>query len=186
VDGDVQGLVWMIEPKAPPVMIMGPSAPNGPPDPMEIAAEVGSLESFCVGACMRRDGCSDDCLQRLHERRRHAAQFVPVGQGEAPKQLLSPRSHLDQHLASIDVATAPCRESPVDQPVYQFHRGVMPDLEPLGERTNRRPLSLGEAFDGKQELVLLRIETSCPRFSFAEGEKAPDLMPKLCQGLVVN
>jgi hypothetical protein len=135
---------------------------------------------------MRRNGRSDDCLQRSHERRRDAAQFVPVGQGEAPKQLLSPRGHLYQHLTSVDVATAPCRESPVDQPICQFHRGVMPDLEPLGERPNRRPLTLGEAFDGKQELVLLRIETSGPRFSFAEGEKAPDLMPKFCQGLVVN
>jgi hypothetical protein len=109
-----------------------------------------------------------------------------VGQRKAPKQLLSPRSHLNQHLASVGSASAPCRESPVDQPVYQFHRGVMPDLEPLSESPNRRPLSLGKAFDGKQELVLLRLETSGPRFSFAEGEKAPDLMPKLGQGLVVN
>jgi hypothetical protein len=30
-----------IEPKAPPVMMMGPSAPKGPPDPMEIADESG-------------------------------------------------------------------------------------------------------------------------------------------------
>ena len=30
-----------IEPNAPPVMMIGPSAPNGPPVPMEIAAESG-------------------------------------------------------------------------------------------------------------------------------------------------
>ena len=30
-----------MEPTAPPVMIIGPSAPNGPPDPMEIAEESG-------------------------------------------------------------------------------------------------------------------------------------------------
>ena len=30
-----------IDPKAPPVMMIGPSAPNGPPEPMEIAAESG-------------------------------------------------------------------------------------------------------------------------------------------------
>ena len=29
------------EPTAPPVMMMGPSAPNGPPDPMDIAADTG-------------------------------------------------------------------------------------------------------------------------------------------------
>ncbi len=31
----------MTEPIAPPVMIMGPSAPKGPPEPIEIAAEIG-------------------------------------------------------------------------------------------------------------------------------------------------
>jgi hypothetical protein len=29
------------EPTAPPVMMIGPSAPNGPPDPIAIAAETG-------------------------------------------------------------------------------------------------------------------------------------------------
>ena len=28
------------DPKAPPVMMIGPSAPNGPPEPMAIAAEI--------------------------------------------------------------------------------------------------------------------------------------------------
>jgi hypothetical protein len=31
----------IIDPNAPPVMMMGPSAPNGPPVPMEIAADSG-------------------------------------------------------------------------------------------------------------------------------------------------
>ena len=30
-----------MEPNAPPVMMIGPSAPNGPPEPMEIADESG-------------------------------------------------------------------------------------------------------------------------------------------------
>ncbi len=30
-----------IEPNAPPVMMMGPSAPNGPPDPIEMALDSG-------------------------------------------------------------------------------------------------------------------------------------------------
>ncbi len=31
----------IIEPNAPPVMMIGPSAPNGPPDPIEMAADSG-------------------------------------------------------------------------------------------------------------------------------------------------
>ncbi len=30
-----------IDPNAPPVMMIGPSAPNGPPEPIEIADEIG-------------------------------------------------------------------------------------------------------------------------------------------------
>ena len=30
-----------MEPNAPPVMMIGPSAPNGPPEPMEMADETG-------------------------------------------------------------------------------------------------------------------------------------------------
>jgi len=36
-----------MEPNAPPVMMIGPSAPKGPPEPMEIAEEIGfSSASF--------------------------------------------------------------------------------------------------------------------------------------------
>jgi hypothetical protein len=38
----VRWKIWaMIEPMAPPVMMIGPSAPNGPPEPMEIAEDSG-------------------------------------------------------------------------------------------------------------------------------------------------
>ena len=33
-----------VEPNAPPVAMMGPSAPNGPPVPMAIAEEIGLRE----------------------------------------------------------------------------------------------------------------------------------------------
>jgi hypothetical protein len=139
-----------------------------------------------VVACASHERLGDDCFQCSHERRPHAAQLVPVGQRKAPKPLFSPRSHPNQHLASINIATVPCRESSLDQAVHQFHRAMMPDLQSLGESPNRRPLCSRQALDGKQELVLLRLDTSGPRFALAEGEEATDLMPKLGQGLVVN
>jgi hypothetical protein len=41
---------WAIsEPSAPPVMMIGPSAPNGPPEPMEMAEETG-LSSATLGS----------------------------------------------------------------------------------------------------------------------------------------
>lgn len=40
-----------MEPIAPPVMMIGPSAPNGPPVPMLIAAETG-LRTATLGAIL--------------------------------------------------------------------------------------------------------------------------------------
>ena len=40
-----------VEPNAPPVAIIGPSAPNGPPVPIEIADEIGfkkTMEGFIL------------------------------------------------------------------------------------------------------------------------------------------
>ncbi len=39
------------EPNAPPVMMIGPSAPNGPPEPMEMAAEIG-LSTAMLGSTL--------------------------------------------------------------------------------------------------------------------------------------
>jgi hypothetical protein len=41
----------MTEPKAPPVMMIGPSARKGPPDPIEIAAEIG-LRTASLGCTL--------------------------------------------------------------------------------------------------------------------------------------
>jgi hypothetical protein len=38
-----------MEPKAPPVMMIGPSAPSGPPEPMEIAEEI-ALSNATLGS----------------------------------------------------------------------------------------------------------------------------------------
>ena len=47
------------EPSAPPVAMIGPSAPNGPPVPMAIAAESGLRN-------VMRAGCGSGCEHLLH------------------------------------------------------------------------------------------------------------------------
>ncbi len=47
------------EPRAPPVAMMGPSAPNGPPVPMAIAAEIGLSTVSRAGMRLRlKSTCS--------------------------------------------------------------------------------------------------------------------------------
>ena len=60
------------EPNAPPVMMIGPSAPNGPPVPIEIAEETGlSTATFALQAA----AADEDRLQRLGD----AVAADPVG-----------------------------------------------------------------------------------------------------------
>src|SRR2546428_13110765 len=67
------------EPNAPPVAMMGPSAPNGPPVPIAIAEESG-LSSATLGsmrqrsiriACAARRGPQPDQTEPAHHRPRH-------------------------------------------------------------------------------------------------------------------
>ena len=50
------------DPTAPPVMMIGPSAPNGPPEPIAIAAETG-FRSAIFGVNLR--AMQQDCLDGL-------------------------------------------------------------------------------------------------------------------------
>jgi hypothetical protein len=62
----------------------------------------------------------------------------------------------------------------------------MPDLEPFSERPNRWPLSLGQALNRKQKLVLLRFETRSPCLALTVGQEATDPIPNFGKGVEVN
>jgi hypothetical protein len=48
------------DPTAPPVIMIGPSAPKGPPDPMAIAAEIGfNMSDFGIHFCAMQENRFD-------------------------------------------------------------------------------------------------------------------------------
>jgi hypothetical protein len=69
------------------------------------------------------------------------------------------------------------------QPVNKFHGAVMANQHPRGEFANGGLHAVGQALDGQQELVLLRLDPAGTRLVFAEAQKAADLKAELCQRL---
>jgi len=72
------------------------------------------------------------------------------------------------------------------QPVYQLNGAVMANQHSQCEFTNGRFNAIWQAFDGQQELVLLRLDSVCACLIFAEPQETADLVTKFSQILQLS
>src|SRR5579864_426710 len=121
-------------------------------------------------------------LERVDKRRAILAQLRQVAGGEFLQLRLSTWSELDQHLPPVSWRSRAQNQAAVHQPVHQFDRAVMLDLEPLGQHADAR---LVLASHGKQQLVLMRLESRSPRCLLAEVQKPANVVTNLRQASVV-
>jgi hypothetical protein len=91
---------------------------------------------------------------------------------------------LEQDFATVLHATVAPDHPAFHQPVRQFDHAVMFELEPPGQLADGGVPVRREAFEGKEELVLLGPESRLPRGLFAEDDKAADEMAERSEGLV--
>ena len=91
---------------------------------------------------------------------------------------------MNHHLAAILLAGLPRDVSQLLQPVYQFHRAVMFQLQPLGQFADGRRGAVRQTLDGQQQLVLLGLHAGGPHLLLAEAEKSPDLIAEFGQRAV--
>jgi hypothetical protein len=117
---------------------------------------------------------------------RGPAEFLPVDDGEFPKDPLSLRSDADPDFPVVLGVAAAGRESQPDEPVGQLDDAVVAKLELPGEGADGGGRPLREAPDGQEELVLLGLEARPPRGLLAEREEPPDQMPEPGQRAVVR
>jgi hypothetical protein len=100
---------------------------------------------------------------------RRGAQFIAMGQGKTFEQLLATRRDEQKYLAVIPTAGGAPNPAVGFETAAQFDGAVMPDLQAFGQDADRRfKLSRG-AFDRKQGLMLLRLDSSGMRDSMAEA-----------------
>ena len=71
------------------------------------------------------------------------------------------------------------------QPIDQLDSRVMAQREPIRQFANCRMRTGGQAFQGQQRLMLVRLDSVFPCLCFAELKKMPKLVAKLGELLVV-
>jgi hypothetical protein len=124
--------------------------------------------------------------QRPHERRTLGLQLGKGIQGEPSENRLARRTQHDHDLSPIlSLATAVDHTSH-RQAVDELYRGVVVNLEALGERPDRGRSALLQSLDLEQGEVLLRFDARGPGGDFAAPQESPDAVAEVGEGGVVD
>jgi hypothetical protein len=107
-------------------------------------------------------------------------------EGQTPQHTLAawPQRHHD--LPAIATGAMPHDHAPGDESIDELHGAVMADMQTLGERPDRRRAAPLEAFDLKQQEVLLGLDTRRARRRLAGTEDTANLIAPLRQGRVID
>jgi hypothetical protein len=124
-------------------------------------------------------------LQRTNEFRPGVLQFLLMRACESTEYPLATGGQLDEHLAAVVVAARTREEAFIDEPANEFDRAVVREKQAVRDVTNGGPATLGQAFDGEKELVLLRFDSGGPCPFFTEVQETPDLITQLGKRAVV-
>src|SRR5690242_19810219 len=95
------------------------------------------------------------------------------------QQYLTTLSEFDENLATVLVAVTPPYHSADHQPIDEFHRAVVPQTQLLRESGDSGTRAAGQAFYGKQKLMLVRFDAFGTGSFFAEMQELPNAAPEL-------
>ena len=92
---------------------------------------------------------------------------------------------MNDHLTAILFASNPGDIPQHFQPVHQFDRAVMFQLQTLRQLANGRLYAVRQALNRQEQLVLLRLHSSRPNLLFAEAEESANLIAELSQRAIL-
>jgi hypothetical protein len=107
-----------------------------------------------------------------------------MSEREGPQRLLSLWGEANKHLPLISLIPAALDETTIGEPIDEFDRAMMRELEPLGQSADGRFPSLRQPLHGKEQLMLLGFKARSTRSLFAEAEKAAKLIAKFGERLI--
>ena len=102
---------------------------------------------------------------------------------QAVQQCLPTLREPNQHFTVIFICRNPLDNSMLRQSVDQLNGAMMANQHPRCELSNRGLHTIRQAFDGQQELVLLRLDSMSTCLIFAEPQKPADLKAEFSQVL---
>jgi hypothetical protein len=89
------------------------------------------------------------------------------------------RRQFYQHLAVVIISVPAPQGTALNEAVDKLHGTVMAKAELARERSNCRADTLGQTFDGQEQLMLLRLDASGPGYLLAGMKKLPDAVTEL-------
>jgi len=114
------------------------------------------------------------------------AKFCPVLQGELPQHLFTLGSQGKPYFAAVFPAAIAPDIASDGEPVHQFNGTVMSNLQSLGQLSNPRTDVSRQPFQGKHELMLVRLQASHARGLLTEVKKTADPITQFRERLVVR
>ena len=99
--------------------------------------------------------------------------------------LATARRQLDDDAPSIHLGAPAPHHASSRQPVDHLHRGVMANLQSLGQCADRRGPPLRQALDLEQHHILLRLDARGTRGVLAKPQKPSDVIAQIGERFVV-
>lgn len=118
-------------------------------------------------------------LQRGDQYRTNIAEFVSRSAGLLPEKLFSFRCDGQGYLATVSVRfTNAFDKASLLTPVGQFHHAVVVHLHAFGKNGYAGHARRWQTFNGKQQLVLLRMVAAAPGVFFHMPQVTAKLVPE--------
>src|SRR5262249_19095680 len=124
--------------------------------------------------------------QRPQQRRADDAQLGAVHEREPGKQRLPERRQPHEHLPTVALPALAADEPSRFRPVDELDHAVVPEVQPVCERSDRRGPAPGQPLHAEEQLMLLRLEARRPRRLLAEAEEPAQLVAELGERTVVR
>lgn len=112
--------------------------------------------------------------------------FFLVVQRKLAQHFLAFSSQGQPHLASVVLHAVAPNIATRGEPVHQFNRTVMPNLQALGQFSDSRMGLSVQSLQCQHQLMLVWFDAGGARSLLAEMQKAADLIAQVGQGLVVG
>ena len=125
-------------------------------------------------------------FERLEEPPACFLQFRAVGHGEFSNDSFRFSSQTQNYLAAVRLAAHASNKAVSFQPVAQFHRTVMLDLQALREHSHCRLQISRESLDGQQRLMLVRFNACGAGRLLAIGEVPANFVTKIREHFIID
>ena len=109
-----------------------------------------------------------------------------VRKGQAAHDCLPAAGDAQQNFPPVISAAHAFEQAVEFEPIDEFYRAVVMDLQPFGEQAHGRRATVGQAFNGQQCLKLLRLDTGIARRLLGQIQKTSEFVTELRERTIIE